>query len=307
MVPAKRHVIISLLLVYLLFQILWWAYLLTELYVENCRLSGLDMNEQGKRIAMVMGEGAVFIIIMSIGGYLVSKNIRRELEVKERQSNFLLAITHELKTPLASLKLLLQTFSRKELTAAKKEQLLPMVDNQLNRIDRLINELLLSSKVENREVFIDFRKINFDVFFTQRLKEAYEIPDIWNRFFISGPSLDIFFDPELFWLVLSNLLDNAIKYSPEGSPIHINWEQKAKGFIWEISNEGKGISKKDAPFIFDKFYRAGNETTRESTGTGIGLYLCKNIVQLHGGTLDLISNTPAISTFRITLPHNEKP
>lgn len=307
MIPAKRHIIISLLLIYLLFQILWWAYLLTELYVENCRLTGLDLNEQGKRIAMVMGEGAVFIIIMSIGGYLVSKNIRRELEVKERQSNFLLAITHELKTPLASLKLLLQTFSRKELPAAKKEQLLPMVDNQLNRIDRLINELLLSSKVESREVLIDFRKIDFEAFFAQRLKEAYEIPDIWKRFKIHGAPLRINFDSELFWLVLSNLLDNAIKYSPKETPIRIKWEQKGREFIWEISNEGKGISKKDAPFIFDKFYRAGNETTRETTGTGIGLYLCKNIVQLHGGTLELVSNTPAISTFRITLPHHEKP
>lgn len=296
----KRHIVIGLLLTYLLFQILWWAYSLIELYMQNAQLLELGAEIQAKKVAMVIGEGVVFVIIMSIGGYMVSKGIQQELRVKSIQNNFLLAITHELKTPIASLKLLVQTFQRRQLDEAKQETLRGQMDQQLNRLNKLVNQLLLSTKVDNKDFSFHRLPTDFTPFFALRLQEAYGGQNA-SRIESGGPDVRLNIDKEVVWLCLSNLIDNALKYSEKNKPVEVRWNASANHFLCSVRDYGKGIPKAEAPYIFDRFFRGGKEEKREATGTGIGLYLSKKLIDLHGGRIQYHRKDTG-SEFTLTLP-----
>jgi hypothetical protein len=100
-------------------------------------------------------------------------------------------------------------------------------------------------------------------------------------------------------MLLTNLLDNAIKYSPTNSPIHIELSQSENKTVLELKDEGEGISAADKKVVFRKFFRAGDENTRKSKGTGLGLFIIKNIVQLHNAQIEILDNSPKGTIFKI--------
>jgi two-component system phosphate regulon sensor histidine kinase PhoR len=251
-----------------------------------------------KQRNMIIGEAAVFIILLFVGIFQINKSFNREVEAADQQRNFLLSITHELKSPLASIKLILQTFLKRELPKEKKEDLLSSALTESNRLENLVNDLLLSAKLEKaytphfEEIPVNML-IEHSVFTLSNSHPSAKIN-------LSMPEEDMVLstDKEGLYAIIKNLVENGIKYNTNNPEIDIQLtDAPAKQLI--ISDNGIGISDKDKTKIFKKFYRIGNEDTRKTKGTGLGLYIVKEFVSALGATIEVEDNSPIGTKFII--------
>jgi signal transduction histidine kinase len=258
--------------------------------------------ERGQK--MIIGE-AVILILSLIGGLvLLFRFLRKEISAAEQQRNFLLSITHELKSPLAGIRLILETFQkRRELKPEIQEKLSTNALAETDRLTALVNDLLLSAKLEN---VYDINEESLDL--GQLIHEAAD--RVAMKYKSASLHVDIAQDVGLvkgdrlgLTSVAVNLLENAAKYSQPSPVIHTSLQRGgAKELIWEVSDNGMGIPDREKRRVFTKFYRVGNEDTRTTKGTGLGLFIVKQLVEKHGGQLELLDNEPQGTTFRIFLP-----
>lgn len=286
--------IFYILLGYIVLQFSWWLILIydlsAEVYPEDVLM---------KRFMMILGEGVVFLSIVILGLLLIRKALKLEKGVMLQQENFLLSITHELKTPIASAQLNLQTLNRKDLPEDKKEKLRQNALNDMFRLNKLANNLLIAKSITANNVFnaeedIDLsqlaQKIVHD-FFSDQLDGIKLSVD--RKAAVKG-------DEHALTSVISNLVDNALKYGKsEENPIEINTFSDK---IWagvEIRDFGKGIPENKIPLVVRKFQRLENEMTRTSKGSGLGLYIANELTKKMGGELKVENALP--SGLRITI------
>jgi K+-sensing histidine kinase KdpD len=263
-----------------------------------------DRENQPDRILMVIGEGSVFLLILLLGLWKIRSSIQKDIRLSQRQSNFLLSVTHELKTPLASNKLYLQTLlKRSTLDREKQEELINHAIVENNRLENMIENILTATRIENHVFKLQLETIDLSKLlkFTaqkwsnQRRELAYDIQeDI-------AANVDSF----VFETVLLNLLDNAYKYSGDSSTIEVYLKRKGDNLIWGVKDNGQGVPEKFAATIFDKFVRIGNEETRLEKGTGLGLYITRQLIKAHGGEIQYLNNEPTGANFKITLNDHE--
>jgi signal transduction histidine kinase len=264
----------------------------------------LRLRDQYKRQEyMILGEAGVIILSLLIGMWLINRSYNKEMMAARQQRNFLLSITHELKSPIASIRLVLETFQRrKELPEEKKDKLTRSALLETERLNGLVSDLLLSAKLESayqpHQEALDLPQMMEDLIGT--LEGKY--PDV--RFhFHKATAVDRFVgDRTGMTSVILNLLENAVKYSPAPAEIEANIAQKEDYLVIEVADQGHGIPEKEKPMVFDKFYRVGNEDTRRTKGTGLGLYIVQQIVEAHGGLISVEDNLPKGTLFRIKLP-----
>jgi signal transduction histidine kinase len=309
-------IIYWILLIYIIVFIGWWFF---SLYKQNeimyslhkqqlygaTRLSPSDfknklaeIEEQRKRnIAKYVGEGGTFLILILFGAAYVYRSVRRQFRIQQQQQNFVMAITHELKTPISVSRLNLETLQRYKLDEEKKEKLLNMTLQETLRLDNLINNILISSQLEGHSYRVSKEEFNLSGLVTDvihqfgiRYNERKLIRNIEDDIDITG-------DPLLLKLLVSNLLENANKYSPKNKPITIELKEAAEAIQLSVKDEGCGISNEEKKNVFKKFYRIGNEQTRTTKGTGLGLYLCKKIAEDLGGSITVEDNPPQGSNF----------
>lgn len=282
-------VIFVLLGLYILAQFLWWTYLL--------------ISYNPARSAMVIGEGAVFLVLLSIGIYLIYRSVRHEFELNRIQRNFLLAVTHELKTPVAAGKLFMQTLLRHELDAARRKEIIEKALLENNRLSSLIENLLLSASIESREMPFSFVRQDLSSLIADAVGKFSDGLGKDHHFKTQiTPDIFFVFDQQAMASVLYNLLDNAVKYSPAGAEIAVKLEKKPGQIVLEVQDSGPGVARGEENRIFDKFYRSGNEDTRSAKGTGLGLFIVKNIVRMHRGEVTCLQAQPRGSIFRINFP-----
>jgi two-component system, OmpR family, sensor histidine kinase CiaH len=308
-----------ILLTYIIAALVWWFF---SLYTQNemmfnlrrqelqnnTRLSSTDfqkelheINDQRNRnIIKYVGEGSTFFILILIGAVYIYRSVRRQFRTQQQQQNFMMAITHELKTPISVSRLNLETLQRHKLDDEKKEKLLNMTMQETLRLDSLINNILISSQLDGHSYRMSKEELNFsdlvnDV--SHQFAMRYHDRKLIQK--ISG-DIDIIGDPLLLKLLVSNLLENANKYSPKESPITIELNEDAEAVHLNIKDEGCGIQKEEKKNIFRKFYRIGDERTRTTKGTGLGLYLCKKIAEDHGGDITVEDNQPQGSNFMVS-------
>ena len=236
---------------------------------------------------MIAGESAVFILLLFTGGYFIRKSILKELALVNEKKNFTLSVTHELKTPIASSKLFLETLINRDLPKEQEKSILRKVYNDQSRLQQLVEDILLASKLDEHKVKLYPKKINlydFVVSITQNMVGENEIH------YNIPKDLNIETDTFYFSSVIQNLHSNAVKYSDK----EIIWEaeQKNNMVYLRVKDIGKGIPKKERQNVFKLFYRMGNEDTRNSKGTGLGLYLVNKIVTLHSGKISVLENKP---------------
>jgi signal transduction histidine kinase len=280
-------------------QFAWWGYHLIELsaYIpqEDAQLA--------KRIGMVFGEGAVFLFILIFGIYRIRKGIAKEFELQKRQNNFLLTVTHELKTPLAALKLYLQTLQKHNLTEEKKESIIDGALSENERLVQLIENILNTSRAENKA--FELNKENIDLYLLNvQLTERYQKRYKSLQFKMEVPEgLNLKADPNMLETILVNLLENAIKYGGAAQEITIKAVPLDRFITLTISDEGPGIAANERTHIFEKFYRIGNEDTRKASGSGLGLYLVAELVHLHHGQVRCQENHPKGCVFEVILPY----
>lgn len=308
-----------ILLTYIIAALVWWFF---SLYTQNeamydlrklelkmnTKLSSTDfqnelvkIDEQRKRnITKYIGEGGTFLILILIGAVYIYRSVRRQFRTQQQQQNFMMAITHELKTPISVSRLNLETLQRHKLDEEKKEKLLNMTMQETLRLDNLINNILISSQLDGHSYRISKEELNFsdlvnDVahHFAMRYHDRKFVQQIKDDIDITG-------DPLLLKLLVSNLLENANKYSPKEKAITIELNEDVEAIHLSVKDEGCGIGDAEKKNVFKKFYRIGDERTRTTKGTGLGLYLCKKIAEDHGGSITVEDNHPQGSNFTVS-------
>lgn len=272
-----------------------------EDFAKSAQFKELEKEYNGQRI-MIFSEGFVFLSILAFGLFKVRDSFTKEFALANQQRNFLLSITHELKSPLASIKLTLQTLLSRDL---KKEQSNKLLNNSLFDVDRLeglVDNILFAARIDNENYGFARESINLSQF----------IHDLTNKYEDSGAEFsldiqdDVWFEGDRTGLmsVLINLIDNAIKYSQPPVEIDISLKQSNSGLILQVGDNGLGIPDNEKASIFQKFYRVGNEDTRTTKGTGLGLFIVKRVIEIHNGQIEILDNKPQGTIFKVTLPGN---
>ena len=322
----QRYWVFYILVAYILAVFFWWWILLfrknEELYREKVQLlyhryraedSALyvDKNEQlekeyARQRWMILGEGATFIMLLGIGIFRLRRTIMKEVELAGRQRNFLLSITHELKSPLASAQLNLQTIRKRSLTKEQSELLLGNTESDITRLNELVEKILLASKIDHRNFHIDKEWLNFSEL----------VQGCCNQLVIRHPGTEIkrdivdhtavAGDAVLLQSLVNNLLENARKYAPPGTPVSIVLKRLDAQIVLDIADEGKPIPAEERERIFERFYRMGNEETRTTTGVGLGLFIVRQVAQLHQGQVTIIDRPERGKIFRVLLPTEDR-
>lgn len=276
-------------------QFSWWAFHIITLAKKASNTDDFVY----RKIMMIAGEASVFLIILFIGVYFVRKSFKKELELAQEKKNFILSVTHELKTPIASSKLFAETLLKRELPIEKQQDILQKINNDQERLQSLVENILFAAKMEEHSISLSKKEITLLPFIQRVIAELNLSANV--QFNIPS-ELKIFIDEFYFTSVVRNLHENAVKYSDENS--EIKWTAKINGptIIIEISDLGDGIPQEDKKKIFELFYRLGDENIRTNKGTGIGLYLVKNIVKLHEGSISVKNNKPKGTIFELELP-----
>ena len=293
--------IFYILSVYVVVQFIWWGYHLIELTEEVTKTDALV----SKRIAMILGEGAVFLILLLFGIWQIRRSIRKELKLSERQNNFLLSVTHELKTPLAANKLYIQTVTKRDLSKEQQNDLLKKAIEENTRLERMIDNILNASRLENKALRLEKESFSLTLLIdavTKRFNTITGLSIVKTDF-----SDDIQFQGDKFMIetILNNLIENALKYAGKENEIIVYAYKKNNQIQFGVKDLGPGIQKDLKPRIFQKFYRIGNEEVRTQKGSGLGLFIVSELVRMHQGSVSCLDNSPTGSNFQITLGNDK--
>ena len=309
--------IFTVLVIYILLQFVWWSYLLIKLNNESYehRMEVVRLKYPAEdailenqkltaklhtRYLMIAGEGIVFLSLLSWVTYQTVRSIRKEMELARLQKNFLLSITHEFKSPLASIKLYLQTIQKHQLDKEKEQSFIAKAIADTERLDTLVENTLLANMIDHKGYSFNKEPVNFSALVRLVTQKYNTLPDFQQR--ISNridDDITIYADKLALTLLLNNLIENALKYSPPGSSIIAELKKEGEKIALRIKDQGRGIATEEREKIFRKFYRTGNEETRNTKGTGLGLYLARHIVRNHNGKITVRDNEPQGSIFEV--------
>ncbi len=294
----------------------WWTILLYQKVSDSYEIKSsiLDASDPSYAIAydqlaqehqrelfMIIGEGIVFVIILGLGLYLINRAYRKEIAIAYQKRNFLLSITHELKSPLAGVKLAFETLKKHKLEKNQEIELIDAAIDENSRLNKLVNNLLLAAKVEN-EYFVEKELIHLNAVI-EEIIETYQFKYPEFKFEFSPSELPaILFDREGVYSIIHNLIDNSIKYSLDKKEIQISTQFHNHNIELQVADQGIGIPEHEQKHVFEQFYRVGSEDTRSASGTGLGLYIVQKIVKAHRGIIQILNNKPKGSIFKIKLP-----
>lgn len=305
--------VFRLISAYVLFQFFWWAYHIIQLHgvVRDLEVGLASATDVGaiqasylKKVWMVLGEGTVFVVLLLFGLWRIGTYLRKEAELARQERNFMLAVTHELKTPVATLRLFLDTLRSRELPREQSKRILEDAVNETHRLDHLVENILLSTQFEqvHQAVFDD---LDFSMFVERIVKKLEHSSGQDHKItLIVEPDIQLQGDANLLESLVTNLVDNAVKYTPQGSTISVELKEHNDVAVLRVRDQGQGVAKEERSKIFKKFYRIGNEETRRTKGTGLGLYLVAQIAQQHGGEVSVHQELPNGSCFEVIFPRN---
>ena len=296
----RSKILIYLLAFYVLLQFIWWGYQIIDLGA----LADQSQEDTSRRIIMIIGEGGVFILILMAGFWKIQQSIAKEIQLSQRQNNFMLSVTHELKTPLTSIQLALQTLKKPNLKTEDQADLIAKALGANQRLSSLIDNIINASRLESND-FTPRREIfplkTFLQNKTAELTASHEQASIKLNCEVDIIHADAYMLETIF----NNLLENAIKYSGENPKMEIIVKQNERFIEIIVSDQGTGMTAEEKQQIFKKFYRVGNEISRSQKGSGLGLFITSEFVQLHKGRIKCENNKPAGTKFIIELPNGE--
>ena len=313
---AVVTVVYWILLSYIVAALIWWFIALEKQNrdITNVRLLELVKDDpqyfekataiqaiKNRKTAQYTGEGVTFLALILVGAVFVFRATRRQLRLSQQQQNFMMAVTHELKTPIAVTRLNLETLQKRKLEEDKQQKLIANTLQEANRLNMLCNNILLAAQLDAGAYTASKEEINFSDLvegciddFQNRFPQRAVNENIRQGLYLQGEQL-------LLQMLVNNLLENAMKYSPKESTISIALQANGKELELVVSDQGIGVADEEKRKIFDKFYRTGNENTRSTKGTGLGLYLCSRIAKSHNGYISVTDNQPQGSNFVVTL------
>ena len=248
-----------------------------------------------------------------ISGLVAVLHDTTEQEKEERERRlFVSNVSHELRTPLTSVKSYLEALDEGALYDPVAPDFIKVSLDETNRMMRMVTDLLHLSRIDNATTKLDIELINFTAFITfilnrfdkMRNQDEEKKYELVRDYPITSVWIEI--DTDKMTQVIDNILNNAIKYSPDGGKITVSMKTTDDQMILSISDQGLGIPKQDLPRIFDRFYRVDRARSRAQGGTGLGLAIAKEIIKQHNGFIWAKSEYGKGSTFTIVLPYDKE-
>ncbi len=255
---------------------------------------------QIRKTKQFIGEGLTFLLLFLLGAIYVYRSLLKQLRYADQQQNFMMAVTHELKTPIAISHLNIETLLKRELDATQQTKLLEATLKETKRLDNLSTNILLTSQLDMGEYEANKQLVDLSELVRATIKSFQERYPTRNCNTMVQDSIHIQGEPLLIQLLLNNLMDNAHKYAPLSEPIFIQLQESQNTIQIIVKDQGPGIPAAEKNKVFDKFYRIGAEGRRTTKGTGLGLYLCKQIAAFHNAEILLSSNLPTGSIFTVS-------
>lgn len=307
---------------YMLLALIWWTVLLTknnnEIYLKTIELHRLDtvLKDNSDQLLqtlnktklhhervrqMIIGEGIVFGLSLILGMWMIQKAYIKEVEQTQNQKNFLLSITHELKSPIAAIQLISETLLKRKIPADQQSDLHKSILSENKRLENLINNLLLATKLESDYQY-NFQNTDLTRIIHQCIERQFVTNPNANIQYNYSESVQIMGDREALVSVFTNLIENGIKYGPSTPEIIITHKIIEKHVHISIQDNGSGIPDVEKDKIFNQFYRLGNEETRKTKGTGLGLYITDKIVKAHKGRIRVENNPTGGTIFTLFFP-----
>jgi K+-sensing histidine kinase KdpD len=303
-------------LAYILAALIWWFIALTQ---QNDQMTSFKIDrlqkdrtdfemqynnvliEKDRKSKQYIGEGAIFLLLIVAGAIFLYRAVNKQLKISKQQQHFMMAVTHELKTPIAVTKLNLETLQKRKLDEEQQMRLINNTVHETNRMNALCNNLLLSSQFDAGGYKITKETILLSELVDTSVSDF--IKRYPNRIFVNEIADDVYVhaDTMLLEIVMNNLLDNAIKYSPKEGKIFTSLHSHNNTAIIRVADEGSGINADEKNKVFEKFYRSGSETNIKAKGTGLGLYLTERIIKAHEGKICIKDNQPKGSIFVIEI------
>jgi two-component system sensor histidine kinase CiaH len=309
-------VIYWFLLAYIMAALVWWFVSLEQQNkaMTDLRLSELNpsaanfeakkaevLEYQERKHAQYVGEGIIFMLLIWVGAVFVYLGAMRYLKLGQQQQNFMMAVTHELKTPIAIARLNIETLQRRHLDASQKDRILQQTLNETERLNDLCDNILLASRFDSGTIQSHYEEVSLNELVSESVDQfSTRFPDREIIFQQGTRNVMMMGDRTLLRMMMNNLIENALKYAPKSEPIKLSITTEKNQVQISVADLGKGIPIEERRKVFDKFYRMGNEKTRQTKGTGLGLYLVNRIAADHKGTIEIKDNIPQGSIFIIS-------
>ena len=286
-------------------------YELRDLITQSPEMMIYSQNVNGEYISLRVRFALIRRESGFISGLVAVLHDTTEQEKEERERRlFVSNVSHELRTPLTSVKSYLEALDEGALYEPVAPDFIKVSLNETNRMMRMVTDLLHLSRIDNATSHLDVELINFTAFITfilnrfdkMRSQEQEKKYELVRDYPITSVWIEI--DTDKMTQVIDNILNNAIKYSPDGGKITVSMKTTDDQMILSISDQGLGIPKEDLPKIFDRFYRVDKARSRAQGGTGLGLAIAKEIIKQHNGFIWAKSEYGKGSTFTIVLPYD---
>ncbi|MFY0643373.1 MAG: HAMP domain-containing histidine kinase [Bacteroidia bacterium] len=268
-----------------------------QLQINQERLDQLE-TQYDRQKKMWWFQSILLFMLVGTGVFGVFYSINSLFKLNKQQNNFLLSVTHEFKTPIAAIRLMLQTILNPKIKEEKKRELIEKSIDNTHRLEDLTENMLTATQIEYGQYV--YNMMSFDLSeLMHRIISSHEVKgrintEIQDKVIYTG-------DKIILRIAISNLINNAFKYSNEGE-IDVILKKSNNAISIEVKDQGIGVSSGERKKIFNKFYRVQDEETRTTKGTGLGLFIVKRAVKNHGGTIEVSDNHPVGAIFSITLP-----
>ena len=307
----KKRFAFRSILIFVIAQAAWFS--LLGLWIYRYISSHIILSKVDDSLsAQIMSEGAniftlvfgcVLFIAVSMGMSLIFRNLTVQYKLTKLYDDFLANVTHELRTPLASIQLHLETLKGRNVQLPKQKKFMEMMLKDANRLKRLIDSILEIAGLEQKKAVYQCKVFNADAVIKELVEEAriqFKLPE--DAVHIEGHAdCECVINKDAFKILIDNLIDNAVKYTKNQLRICMLLKCTRKKLIIEFADNGVGIAPIDLKKIFKKFHRISHPDVPNVKGTGLGLYWAKEIVKYHGGKIRAVSQANG-AMFRIELP-----
>ena len=309
----RARALFLVLATYVFLQLAWWVNLLissaaTLFETRTAFNPSPDVLEAAlqdweKTVLMVAAEGVIFSLLFMFGLSWIWRVMRADNYILARERNFVMAVTHELKTPIASTRLAIDTLKRLDLKGADRDDMLDVARSGTLRLERRVEDILQATRLNLPDALV---RSPFDI--TEFVEDTVSTfmhlhPEASIPVTLVGDSgLLLQGDEEMWRLCLINLLENAIKYSPQNSPVEVILDTSTSKPNLSIIDHGPGIPPEERKKVFEAFYRVPRD--KDVEGTGLGLHLVYRIVKMHGAEIHVMSTAGGGATFVIDWPAN---
>lgn len=318
LILKKLKNLLQPIVIFIAVQLVWLA--LVGLWIHFYISNHIIMTKVGNQLApqlrpgsyhvLVLIFGIILLVLLQIGFNFIFIYLNRQLNLIRMHDHFLANITHELKSPLASIQLTLETLVSRKVPGKKQAEFYHLMMNDANRLQGMIDKIVGTIFIDSRRLAFNFKVYNMrsviprivDEVASKYSEEVQENVRIENKV-----NCRCVLDKNSFKIIMNNLIDNSIKYSYNGFQLRIGMQCSEQYFILEIADNGIGIPQKERKRVFRKFYRVYGHEIPNVKGTGLGLYIVREIIKYHAGKISVESEgRNKGTTIRIELPIYKK-